>query len=53
MRILQDQVTSVHSNYKCTRVYPKVSGLSLDEIFAYNNKQSLRSNIKGYGVKTH
>jgi hypothetical protein len=23
------------------------------EIYAYNNKQSLRSNTKGYGGKTH
>jgi hypothetical protein len=35
------------------RVYPKVSGLSHNEIYAYNNKQSLRSNIKGYGGNTH
>jgi hypothetical protein len=24
-----------------------------DEIYAYNNKHSLRSNTKGYGGKTH
>jgi hypothetical protein len=24
-----------------------------NEIYAYNNKQSLRSNTKGYGGKTH
>jgi hypothetical protein len=36
-----------------TRVYPKVSGPSHNEIYAYNNKHSLRSNIKGYGGKTH
>jgi hypothetical protein len=36
-----------------TRVYPKVSGLSRDEIYASNNKHWLRSNIKGYGGKTH
>jgi hypothetical protein len=24
-----------------------------NEIYAYNNKHSLRSNIKGYGGKTH
>jgi hypothetical protein len=35
------------------RVYPKVSGLSHNEIYAYNNKHSLRSNTKGYGGKTH
>jgi hypothetical protein len=27
-----------------TRVYPKVSGLSHNEIYAYNNEHSLRSN---------
>jgi hypothetical protein len=36
---------------KYTRVYPKVSGLSHNEI--NNNKQFLRSNSKGYGDKTH
>jgi hypothetical protein len=36
-----------------TRVYRKVSGLSRNEIYAYNNKHSLRSNTKGYGSKTH
>jgi hypothetical protein len=40
--------------YLCdTTVYPKVSGLSHDEVYAYNNKHSLRSNTKGYGSKTH
>jgi hypothetical protein len=35
-------------------MYPKVSGLRVDnEIYAYKNKHSLRSNTKGYGVKTH
>jgi hypothetical protein len=34
-----------------TRVYPKVSGLSHNEI--NNNKHALRSNIKGYGRKSH
>jgi len=38
---------------QCTWVYPKVSALSCNEIYAYNNKNSLRSNIKGYGGKTH
>jgi hypothetical protein len=33
-------------------VYPKVSGLSHNEINS-NNKHSLRSNTKGYGGKTH
>jgi hypothetical protein len=36
-----------------TRVYPKVSGLSHNEVKNNNNKQSLRSNAKGYGGKTH
>jgi hypothetical protein len=36
-----------------TRVYPKVSGLSHNEINSSSNKHSLRSNIKGYGGKTH
>jgi hypothetical protein len=36
-----------------TRVYPKVSGLSHNEIYAYNNKHSFRSNTKGYGGRTH
>jgi hypothetical protein len=35
-----------------TRVYPKVSGLSHNEI-NNNNKHSLRSNNKCYGGKTH
>jgi hypothetical protein len=34
-------------------VYPKVSGLSHKEIYAYKNKHPLRSNTKGYGGKTH
>jgi hypothetical protein len=33
------------------RIYPKVSGLSHNEI--NNNKHSLRRNTKGYGGKTH
>jgi hypothetical protein len=34
-------------------MYPKVSGLSHNEINNNNNKHSLRSNTKGYGGKTH
>jgi hypothetical protein len=34
---------------KCTMVYPKVSGLNRNKIYAYSNKHSLRSNTKGYG----
>jgi hypothetical protein len=37
---------------RATMVYPKVSGLSHNEIYAYNNRHSLRSNTKGYGDKT-
>jgi len=37
----------------CTRVYPKVSGLSHNEISNNNNKHTLRSNTKCYGGKTH
>jgi len=33
-------------------VYPEFSGVD-NEIYAYNNKHSLRSNTKGYGGKTH
>jgi hypothetical protein len=36
-----------------TKVYPKVSGLSRNEIYAYNNKHSLRSNTKDYCGKVH
>jgi hypothetical protein len=35
-----------------TKVYPKVSGLSHNEI-NNNNKHSLRSNMKGYGGRAH
>jgi len=35
------------------RVYPKVSGLNHNEIYAYNNEHSLKSNTKGYGGKSH
>jgi hypothetical protein len=35
------------------RVYPKVSGLSHNEINNNNNKHYLRSNTKGYGGKPH
>jgi hypothetical protein len=36
-----------------TRVYPKVSVLSRNEIYATNYKHSLWSNTNGYGGKTH
>jgi hypothetical protein len=35
------------------RVYPKVSGLSHNEINNDNFKHSFRRNTKGYGGKTH
>jgi hypothetical protein len=34
-------------------VYPEVPDSVDNEIYAYQNKQSLRSNTKGYGGKTH
>jgi hypothetical protein len=37
----------------CTAVYPKVSGLIQNGIYAYNNKHLWRSNTKVYGGKTH
>jgi len=37
----------------CTRVHRKVYGQTRNEIYAYNNKDSLRNNIKGYSGKTH
>jgi hypothetical protein len=42
-------------NSSNTMVYPKVSGLSHNEINNNNNnnKQSLRGNTKGYGCKTY
>jgi hypothetical protein len=43
----------IHALLQITRVYPKVSGLSQNEIYANNNKHSLISNIKVYGGKTH
>jgi hypothetical protein len=36
-----------------TKVYPKVSGLSPKEIYAYLRYNLLRNNRKGYGGKTH
>jgi hypothetical protein len=36
-----------------TSVYPNVSGRVRTKYYAYNNKHFLRSNIKGYGGKTH
>jgi hypothetical protein len=45
--------TTDHGELRSTRLYPKVSGLSQDEIYAYNNERSLRSNTKGCGSKTH
>jgi hypothetical protein len=39
--------------WRYMRAYPKVFGPNHNEIYAYNNKHSLRSNTKGYGGKTH
>jgi hypothetical protein len=53
LQLLQrDSVVEWHLEW-CTRVYPKVSGPSYNEIYAYNNKRSLSSNTKGYGGKTN
>jgi hypothetical protein len=41
------------SRFEYTKVYPNVSGLSHNEIYAYFWYYSLRSNTKGYGGKTH
>jgi len=62
---LPRQVLGTHSAYLCNtqlsckseRPYEGVTKKFPDwvdnEIYAYNNKHSLRSNIKGYGGKTH
>jgi hypothetical protein len=53
---LEDQKFYLHRRENLeshTRVHPKVSGLSHNEINAYKNKHSLRSNTKGYGGKIH
>jgi len=42
----------VLEEWRYTRVYPKVSRLRHNEVYAYKNKHSLRSNTKGYGDKT-
>jgi hypothetical protein len=52
-KICSQNVGCKFSRVETTRVYPKVSGLNHNEIYAYNNKHSLRSNTKGYGGKTH
>jgi hypothetical protein len=49
---LNSGAENLHGNAH-TKVYPKVSGLSHNEIYAYYNKHSLRSNTKGYGGETH
>jgi hypothetical protein len=46
-------LTPMTMSNNITRVYPKVSGLSHNEVYGYNNKHSLRSNKKGYDGKTH
>jgi hypothetical protein len=40
----------VHNIWRCIEKFPDWVD---NEIYAYNNKQSLRSNTKGYGGKTH
>jgi hypothetical protein len=53
-QIFQDIPEEGHTD-KFTREYPKVSGLSRNEINNNNNKNKhpFRSNTKGYGDKTH
>jgi hypothetical protein len=51
-QFLVDIPFAIYKRHRTTREYPKVSGLSHNEI-NNNNKHSLRSNIKGYGGKTH
>jgi hypothetical protein len=51
---LAEKLSALHEEHwyhevVLTRAYPKVSGLSHNEI----NNNSLRSNTKGYGGKTH
>jgi hypothetical protein len=41
------------SDYQFTRVYPKVSGLSHNEITTTTTTNLLRNNTKDYGCKTH
>jgi hypothetical protein len=44
---------SVQVGHKKPRIYENVSKSFDNEIYAYNNKHSFRSNTKGYGVETH
>jgi hypothetical protein len=39
--------------FEVKRVYSKFPDWIDNEIYAYNNKHSLRSNTKDYGGKTH
>jgi hypothetical protein len=48
-----DETTSTTTRRLYTRAYPKVSGLSHNEIYVYRWCYSLRSNTKGYGGKAH
>jgi hypothetical protein len=51
MTVLQAIILLVCScRTRGSRVYPKLSD---NEIYAYNNKHSLRSNTKGYSSKIH
>jgi len=40
-------------SFTFTRMYPKVSGLSRDEVYAFLWYYYIRSNKKGYGGNTH
>jgi hypothetical protein len=52
--LLYYNLTSSHNfNTAYTRVYPEVSGLSHNKIYAYIWYGSLGGNTKGYGGKTH
>jgi hypothetical protein len=46
-------VTTIDDNGLGRGVYPKVSGPSHKEIYAYLWYYTFRSNTKGYGGKTH
>jgi hypothetical protein len=51
--ILRTGLANAFTAILCRMVYPKVSGLIHKELYAHDNKHSLRSNTKGYGGKTH
>jgi hypothetical protein len=45
-----DGIVSMEAVRRCIQKFPDWVD---KEIYAYNNKHSLRSNTKGYGDKTH